>query len=411
MAATWEAGTLTVPAATGNVTVTGLSAKPQALFFFGTNWTTEDTAVTTTGTAIFRGMAAPKYDDPNTILQNAACVSPAGDQHIIENSAILCQSTAGTGANLYGATVSTFNNDGFLVNFFTAAAGGYKVVWVALSGVDDIGAYVGTGGTISLGWKAGASLLHGAWGGPTIGGSDRTQEFYGGAAYPGSDPTGWFGAGLSAFTFPTAAGPGQYNIDIYNFLPQISITQGGHFLGPFLVAANITAVPSGGGLTDFAIDFDGTNDGGMVVMWDDSSSQTGKQTLTPDNNGDTATVTTPFAPGLVLGYSVSDEPNGQNSGSTRGAVGLSVAVEGFQWSAIIDGASSFGAFQSFQRGFADGVSGTNVHAGSITLQPTGFVMETEVDTMAPQPWVWHAFGHPTRRPAWIPQIYRRVVPG
>jgi hypothetical protein len=116
----------------------------------------------------------------------------------------------------------------------------------------------------------------------------------------------------------------------------------------------------------------------------------------------------PFAPGLVIGYSISDEPGGQSSGSARGAVGFSVVTRSFQWTALSDGASSRGAFQSFQRGFADVVNGTNVHAGTIDLTSDGFVMTTEEDDVSPASWVWHAFGHPSPTTSgWIPQSYRR----
>ena len=54
--AQWKVGVITVPSSPGTVTVTGLGGRPDAVIFFGTNWTTEDAAVTDTGTALFRGM-------------------------------------------------------------------------------------------------------------------------------------------------------------------------------------------------------------------------------------------------------------------------------------------------------------------------------------------------------------------
>lgn len=403
---TWEAGFLTVPSGTGSQAITGLRKRPKALFFFGVNFLTEDTAVTTTGTSIFRGMAGPKWDAPTTIIQNAACVSPAGDQHSEQDVAILVHTTAGTGANLYGATVTSIDANGFTLNWFTAAAGGYKVVWVALYDVANIGFFRGTGiNTINLDWRAGASMLHGAWAGPVIGGADRTQEYYASGAYPLSGVM--YGAGLTAFTFPTSAGQ-QYNIGVFNLQPDITITQGGTFVGPFLSVGNVQAYPTGTGFEDFYVDFTAA-DGGVVGMWDDYDTITGRLTPPASVAGST-TVTLPFEPGLVIGYSISNEPTQQGSGSVRGAVGFSVATPDFQWCALIDGFSSRGSYQSFQRGFVDRVDGTSVHAGEITfpLNEPEFVLTTDVASTSPSTWVWHAFGHPTPEFMWIPHFYRRV---
>lgn len=413
--ATWKVGTITVPSSTGDVSVSGLGGTPSAVVFFGTNFLTEDSAVTSAGTAIFRGMCAPKWDAPGTLLQNAATVSPAGDQHSIQDVAILCHTTAGTGTNLYGATVTSLDADGFTVNFFTAASGGYKVVYVALMGVQNYGAYRGISTTLALGWKAGASLLHGAWTGssnPVLGGSDRTQEFYGGAAYPGTiGGSTWYGAGLTAFTFPTSASQ-QYNIGIHNQAPGTIIAQSGSFIGPFLSAQNVTAIPTGTGLESFTFDTNlssGSNTNpGFLVIWDDEDTQTGR--LTPGTTtNDTYTVSgLPFAPGLVIGYSIGNEPQGQGNGG-RGAVGFSVIADGFQWSALLDGIDARGSCQSFQRGLIDNVNGSTYHACTVALTDDGFVVTTQEDDRLPMSWVWHAFGHPEQLLAWIPKITRWMV--
>lgn len=406
---TWKVGTITVPSSPGTVTVSGLGGRPDAVFFYGTNWLTEDTAVTTTGTAIFRGMCAPQWDNQATLLQNAATVSPAGDQSAIADSAILCHSTAGSATVLYAGSVTAFGSDGFTVDFATGASGGYKVVYVALMTVSNVGAYRGLSNTISLGWKAGACLLHGAYTNssvPVDSRTDMTMEFYGGASYPGTTGS-WYGAGLTAFCFPTSNSQ-QYIAGIYNDLPSILICQDGSFVGPFLSPQNVTAVPTGTGLTNFAINTNLTIDPAFAVMWDDSDGQTGR--LTPGGTtGNTSTVSgLPFAPGLVIGYSISDEPQARGTGG-RGAVGFSVVTPDFQWAALIDGVSDRGSFQSFQRGICDAVSGTNVHAGTIALTTDGFVITTAEDDTTARSWVWHAFGHPERLVAWIPKIARWMV--
>lgn len=408
--ATWKVEVLTVPSGTGVVSYSfpGWGGKtPKALFSFATNWLAEDTIDTTAGCGVQRGMCAPKYDAPGTLLQNMAFAAPA-DNHYEQNHFACVLNLSGS-TSLWIAEVDSLDPGGFTLDWLQGAAGGYKVVVVALFDVLEVGAYVGTGGTITLGWKAGASLIHGAWAGPVVLGTDRSQEWYGGGAYPGSTQPGWFGAGLSIFSFPTAPGGGQYNVEVDNLSPHIKVTAGGHFIGPFLTTANITAFPTGGSLFDFAMSFDATFNGGMAVMWSDESSKTGRVSPTPDNAGDTASVVLPFDPGLVIGYSIGDEPDGQGSGTNRGSIGLSVATPDFQWCAMADAHSSRAAFQSFQRGFIDGVNAGAVHAGTVTLDTLGFELQTVEDSMVtPHEWVWHAFGHPGRRPVWVPQFYRRV---
>jgi hypothetical protein len=411
--ATWRVGVLNVPAVAGTEAVVGLGGTPKAVFVYGTNWTTVDTAITSTGTAVYRGMAARKWDAPSTIINSAACVTPTGDaNHMaaypINNYCMNMLSTAGTLTFFYVGRIDSFDADGFTVNWVGidgSCPAGLKVVYVALMDVDNAAGFIGvTDTTVPLGFKAGASLLHGAWGGPDTGNADQTKEFYGGAAYLGGSHTGWKAAGLTAFTFPTSASA-QYNIGLYNVAPSTEVAEGGHFLGPFLITSTIVAYPNdAGSLTDFIFAGD-ADDGGMFVAWDDEDSDTGRHTPAASTGGTLTVSGLPFEPGLLLGYSISDEPQGQGTGG-RGAVGFSVVTPDFQWTVLIDGVSSRGSFQSFQRGICDVVNGTSVHAATIDLTPDGFVATTEEDDVSPANFVWHAFGHPTRKALWIPHIYR-----
>ncbi len=403
--ATWKAGVLTAPGSPGSVAVTGLGGTPCAVFFLGVNFSTQDSPVSTTGTGIGRGMAAPQYNSPGTILNHSAFVSPAGDQSRLTGGwAFSSLTTAGNATAVdLDAAVTSFDSDGFTVAY-TNVTSGRILVWVALLDVRNCGGYVGTSTTLSLGWKAGASLLHGSWLGPTYTSPDEAGEYWGGGAYPGTNPPDWYGAGLSAVGHPAHAN--QWAIGIYNNVPSTAIAQGATFIGPSLTTGNVVAYPTGTGLANFNMDFTSAN-GGMVVAWDDEDSQTGR--LTPaQNTGDTATVSgLPFAPGLVIGYSISDEPPGQSSGSpVRGAVQLSVQTADFQWAGIVDD-NTQSAYQSLNRGFVDTISGSNLHAGTIELTADGFVLTTEEDTATAHEWVWHAFGHPDQFPIWIPQEYRR----
>lgn len=410
---TWEVGTITVPSGTGSQAITGLAATPAAVLFFGTNFLTEDASVTSRGCGIFRGMCAPDYSNPSVLVQNAACVLPAGDAHSQENVAIDMLDTSGTLSWLYVADVTSFDAHGFTLNWSVASAGGYKVVYAALMDITNVGSSLFTGSVaMSLGFKAGASLLHGAWAGPGgNAGADRTQEFYGGAAYPGTGGgASWFSAGLTAFTFPTSFA-GQFNIGIDTLSPGTQICNSGNFSGPFLATQNVTAIPTGGGLTTLTLGTGTSDNGGMVVAWDDEDNMTGRQTPATSAGG-TATVSgLSFAPGLVIGYSISDEPAGQGTGA-KGAVGFSVITPDFQWTALVDDAASgygtdVGAFQSFQRGICDRVQNSDVHAGTVALTTDGFVTTTQQDAITPSEWIWHAFGHP-KRAVWIPHIYRLV---
>lgn len=402
--ATWKVGTITVPAAAGSVAVTGLGGTPKAMFFLGANFTTEETVISaSTGHALFRGMAAPDYASPGTLRQNAAASGVTGDQHMIDNYAILNLTTAGSATVLYRATVS-LDADGFTASFDVAASGGYKVIYVALFDVDNSGAYVGltNQAAIALGFVAGASVLHGAWAGPVASGSDRTQEWYGGVSYPNNEAIG-----LNVFCFPTSF-QGQYMGGIQQAAGTTSVVTGGRFGGPFLQTSNILSGRSGTNISFTGED----QNGGMIVAWDDED--TDADNLTPGASvGNQVTVTLPFAPGLVLGYSASNEPQGQGTGA-NGAIGLSVITPEFQWSALVEenhpGYTTFGtgrgAIQSFTRGAIDAIDNASIHAASVELTDTGFTLTTTDAAISPADWGWQAFGHPQRSPVWLPQSYR-----
>ena len=401
----WKVGVMTVPGSTGSQSVTGLGGTPAAVFFYGTNWLTEDAVVTSTGTGLFRGMAAPKYDAPSTTLQFSSSVIPAGDAMYFREDAIgMIDSSLGF---VYRATLTSFDADGFSVTWQSVTAGGYKVVYVALMDVSNVGAFRGTTNQAGLafGFKAGASLYQGVYGtgdsGGNVANNSQTQNWYGGGAYPGASASGWMSAAMVSATFPASASQ-QYVTDLTLDLPHIRAATGVHFSGPFLITSDITAAPSGTNLS-FAGEI---QDSGMIVAWDDEDSATGG--LTPGAaTGNTQTVSgLPFRPGLVIGYAMSDEPHAQGTGG-RGAAGFSVVSTGFQWTALVDGVDR-GAFQSFQRGVVDVVHNSNVHAATVELTEDGFVVTTEEDDVSPASWAWHAFGHPQPLIAWLPSIYRRV---
>jgi hypothetical protein len=209
-----------VPGSTGSQAVTGLGGTPKAMFFYGANWLTEDTAVTGAASAVFRGMSA-EFVGSSSLARHASSVAPPGDAHSATNLACIhcLDSSGGTGLR-YAADITSFDADGFTINWGTVSSGGYKVVYIALMDVTNADLVGGAGNnTFTMGYKAGASLLQGTLDGWVTAEADRSKEFYGGAAYPGTSSPAWMGAGLTAFTFPTAAGGGQYNINIVNNAP------------------------------------------------------------------------------------------------------------------------------------------------------------------------------------------------
>lgn len=402
---TWKVGVLTVPASPGALSVTGLGDTPDAVFFYGTNWLTEDAVVTGSSRGLFRGLVARQFDAPGTIRQSVGYAAPAGDCHQTSSiSCILALDSSGGTTKLFEAALTSLDAGGFTVSFSTAAAGGYKVVYIALMGNGaNVAAGITSGGSITaaLGWKAETFLVNSVWGGANIAGSNRTQESFGGGAFRGG--TNGKSAGLTANTFPTSAS-GQYDIGIDNFPTGTSIMRSVTFTGPFLIAANETASPQGVGLLNFRYNTGHSDNVATFVVWDDADSDTGRLTP-PVSNGGQSLVSLSFDPGLVIGYTVSNEPDGQGTGS-RGAIGFSVASQDFQWAAVVDGKPSLSAFQSFQRGFADVVDGSTVHAGTIELLPASFRLTTQEDSVAPKNMLWHAFGHPGKKVVWLPQSYR-----
>lgn len=378
--------------------------QPQALLFFGTNFTAYDTVVTTDGLGLFRGMCGPKWDT-RELVQNAASFigTPAGNAHSMQNHAIHILDTSGGATILYEADVTSIDPESFTLNW-TVAASGYKVVWVGVIGIenDAIAAGVGmTDGTAyDVGFKAGAGIIHGGWSGPDAVGTTRTQEWYGGGSYPGTNDLNWSGCGATNFCFPTS-NSAQYLCELFQSNPTIIVTSGAHFTGPFLTSSNIKAYPSG--TTDFVFAGDVEN-GGMWLTWDDEDARC---FIFSPADADEATNTKtglPFAPGLLLGYTISDEPDGQGTGG-RGGLGLSVVHDDLQWCATIDGKTAQGGFQSLRYGFCDRVN-VGVHAGEVELTEDGFILTTKEASVSNDTVVWHAFGHP--RPRWRPQIYRLV---
>ena len=396
----WQTGIINVPAGAGSVHV-DTDDVPAVVVLMGANWLIEDAPLVAAGPTWFRGIAARKWDDPGTILQNASAVKILGDAHWTDNHAVIQLDDGGSIGLRYRADISAMDATGFTLSFDTGASG-YKIVYAVLTDVEHAGAFVGAAATtLALGWRAEACLLQGAWAGPSISGTDRTQEFFGGGAFPLDE--GATGAGTAIMCFPTAPGGGQYVEDLDNLDPASVIATGGHFTGPFLITSNIHATPTGTGELSFTFSGD-SEDGGIVAMWSNNQSRTGR-TQPGTVAGDQAVVSgLPFAPALILGYAIGHTARGQGSAAPlHGHGGISLVSEETQWSCLVD----VNPVQSFQRGFIDNAdSPTSWHAGTVELTGDGFIMTTVEDSATPQNWVWHAFGEEIEAPGFFRVIKR-----
>ncbi len=129
---TWKVGSINVPSGASSVNIpTGGS--PQVAVFFGSNFTAEDSIVTTGWRGVFRGMAARKWNDAGTLVQHASCAIQPGQAHYSDDYAVLQLDNAGSTGILYRATAS-FGATSVTLNF-THGASGYKVVYMILTGV------------------------------------------------------------------------------------------------------------------------------------------------------------------------------------------------------------------------------------------------------------------------------------
>lgn len=415
----WIVGVIDVPGSTGSQVITirdNLRKIPKGVIFFGANWTDLDTVVTDAGTAVFRGMATETWDSPGSITQDAAAVGP-GDQHYRDNTAILNLTQDGTAAILYQASVTDFDRGEFTLNWTTVDGGGYKIVYAALFDVPHCAGHFASSVDDTLtdvGFEAGASVVHGCWGnGTTVSGDDRSQEWYGSASYRTGEN---LSAGMSVQCFPTSQSS-QFQCYLDHFPPDSLLVVAQHFTGPFLTGSNIKAYPSGsadpvtGKRPDFKFLGDTTNSG-MVMIWDDPDNRTGT-TVPEDATSGVVSVSLPFDPGLVIGYSVSDEPHQQGTGG-HGAAGFSVSgfdSEGVpvQWGALIDRIDQ-SAYQSFTKIPSVVTDAPAVRTLTCDLMEAGFNITTVDDDVSAETWLWHAFGHPfvPSNASWVPQLYRRV---
>src|ERR1043166_5741007 len=134
MALTTFVGSFTVPATTGNKSVSGVGFQPQLVIFFGTRRSADGTS-NTPGTndempMTILGLATSSSN--RDVLHSTVDGSGAGSQFV---TAAKCIHNEGSVVN-YSADFISMDSDGFTVNFTTANATAYVVNYMAIGGTD-----------------------------------------------------------------------------------------------------------------------------------------------------------------------------------------------------------------------------------------------------------------------------------
>lgn len=180
-AASTHVGVLAKRSGTGSQSVTGVGFQPKAVIFYWTRQTTNGTSAGTenyfgagftTGTTQERAVSV--WSDQATILLSA---SSDAARRTSESSMILIQST--NGAVVGAAELTSFDVDGFTLNWTTSNTSGYLVRYVAIGGSDIENVQAGT---VSLNTSFGTQAVSGVGFRP-----DALMFLSGGTSTHGSD--------------------------------------------------------------------------------------------------------------------------------------------------------------------------------------------------------------------------------
>jgi hypothetical protein len=128
-------GSFTVPAATGNLPVTGVGFQPKAVLFFGNHRSSDaatQSASQDTDMPYYLGMATSSTARGVVDVQDD--YSAAGTAAATSTQCIRNRNAAGTVQ--FAADFVSMDADGFTVNFATANATAYVVNYIALGGAD-----------------------------------------------------------------------------------------------------------------------------------------------------------------------------------------------------------------------------------------------------------------------------------
>jgi hypothetical protein len=126
-----KAGTLTVPAATGDQATTGVGFRPVALFCFGAHAAADGVAAA--GFSGFVGAAAAPTQQAVVFADYEEGADPTVADHGSDTTACVRAITAGTPTTDYAASLASFDADGFTLDWTTAdGVGTDEVAYLAL---------------------------------------------------------------------------------------------------------------------------------------------------------------------------------------------------------------------------------------------------------------------------------------
>lgn len=409
----YKGGSFAVPGGTGAMSVTGIGFRPQVVLFFGSNSGTLNTVLTGGQRALMRGCMA--RDDVSGTIKSW-CMSPIMHDAVRwEQKPIVCCND-GNANTAYEASAVSLDADGFTVSFSVVQAS-RTIHYVAIGAMDHSTAGIHTGrANYTIGWEP-FSGLH-------LGGLDDTIQDSAGANREAS--TWGHMLTLGGASWPLGAGnalsrrsmhlqltdtPFGNQTRLVQFLGSGStsyVGMGDHFLGPFMVDGAHEQYPASVTQVQRGVDTD--NQGHFVEL--DAYSDTGSVSLGANVNDDvtiTSSVTEVEEPALILFLSILGVPAGANAGPNAAMFGFWTPEHQYVVAANgVDG--SF--YQNSGKAWVSKLTTAGVHAGrcdAVGPGTPGAILTTEVAGVTGGSLVWHMFG-PNVSAAWIPHIYRLVMP-
>lgn len=134
-------GTITAPASTGSQPYTGIGFQPKAILFFGTRQTATGYA---TGMGIMFGFAGTSTQGVAS-TSSGDNVSPTNPARATDTSVCIQSVAPGTASVDLQASLTSFDSDGFTLNWSVVSGGQFIVHYIALGGSDITGAFCGSG--------------------------------------------------------------------------------------------------------------------------------------------------------------------------------------------------------------------------------------------------------------------------
>ncbi len=134
-----DVGSIDASLSTGNVSYSGVGFQPKAVIFWGTLRTTSGATDDETSTE-YRGMTDGLTSGCWTYSSGTG--GPAGTSW--SRQAVPIHAINRTGTVLFSASFVSFDNDGFTLNWGTAAGSGFDIHYMAIGGLDIDNVFVGS---------------------------------------------------------------------------------------------------------------------------------------------------------------------------------------------------------------------------------------------------------------------------